>query len=137
MSSIIGAIRGWLKTYPPLANGRMSIDFLPDEAQAYSVFLEPCEKITGHYITGKPKMQCVFVLASTEVHTGEIDQNAVNLGFYDDFACWVQQQNIVQNLPKLNGYEPNWIETTSPGYLYINEINDMARYQIQCRMLYE
>lgn len=135
--SIIDAIRKFLKTYPPLANGRLNIDFLPENAKSYSVFLEPCEEITGHYITGKPKRQCVFVLTSTDVHSSEINQNAVNLKFYDKFRAWMQDQNLSRNYPELDGYEVTWIETTSPGYLYTNEINDMARYQIQCRMTYE
>lgn len=135
--SIIESIRQFLRTYEPLANGRLNIDFLPEKAQAYSVFQEPCESTVGSYITGKPKRQCIFVLASKEVHSSEIDQNAVNLEFYDDFAYWMQEQNIARNFPKLDRYEVTSIETTSPGYLYVNEINDTAQYRIQCRMLYE
>lgn len=135
--SIIDSIRQWLKTYPPLSNGRMNIDFLPDAAQTYSVFLEPCESTVGYYITAKPKRQCVFTLASTEVYSGEINRNAVNLEFYDDFAAWLQDQNLLRNFPQLDRYEVTLIESTSPGYLFTNEINDKARYQIQCRILYE
>ncbi|MGM9621711.1 MAG: hypothetical protein ACI3X2_00080 [Butyricicoccus porcorum] len=135
--SIIESIRQFLRTYEPLANGRLNIDFLPEEAQTYSVFQEPCESNLGHYITGKPKRQCIFVLASKEVHSSEIDQNSVNLEFYDDFASWMQEQNIAGNFPQLDRYEVTSIETTSPGYLYVNEINDTAQYRIQCRMLYE
>lgn len=135
--SIIDAIRKFLKTYPPLADGRLNIDFLPEKAKTYSVFQEPCESTVGHYITGQPKLQCVFVLASKEVYSGEIDQNSVNLEFYDDFARWIQKQNIIRNFPQLEGYTATSIETTSPGYLYVNEINDTAQYRIQCRMNYE
>lgn len=135
--SIVESIRRFLRTYEPLAGGRLNIDFLPEKAKSYSVFLEPCEQTTGYYITGKPKRQCVFVLASKEVYSGEIDQNAVNLEFYDDFAYWLQEQNYVGNFPQLDRYDVISIEATSPGYLYINEINDTAQYRIQCRMLYE
>lgn len=135
--SIIESIRQFIRHYEPLKSGRLNIDFLPEEAQAYSVFMEPCESTVSCYITGKPKRQCVFVLASKEVHSNEIDQNAVNLEFYDDFAYWMQKQNLARNFPKLDRYEVTSIETTSPGYLYVNEINDTAQYRIQCRMTYE
>ena len=39
--TIIDGVRAWLKTYEGLADGRLSVDFLPEEAKSYSVDTVP------------------------------------------------------------------------------------------------
>ena len=37
MKNIMEEVRKFLRTYPPLAEGKLHVDFLPEEAQSYSV----------------------------------------------------------------------------------------------------
>lgn len=43
--TIIDGVRAWLKTYEGLADGRLSVDFLPEEAKSYSVDTVPTTEI--------------------------------------------------------------------------------------------
>lgn len=80
--------------------------------------------------------QLVFVLASRYLFGEEILQQLGNIGFYDDFAAWLETQTLEKNLPTLpEGCTPMKIEATTGGYVMIPG-TDTARYQIQCRLTY-
>ena len=91
--TIIESVRAWLRTYPPLAEGRLGVDYLPEEARTYSVDSVPAEETVKRYLDGSAKKRFLFVLASREFQGDNIQGNTENLAFYEAFSRWVEAQN--------------------------------------------
>ena len=135
--TIIEALRGWLRGYEPLSTGRLAVDFLPKQAQTYSVDSVPCKEEVKRYLDGSSLRQFLFVLSSREFKGEDIRQNTDNLAFYEDFAAWVLQQDRARNFPDLGeGRQARKIEVTSSGYPFQVDEQGTARYQIQLRLGY-
>ena len=134
----IEAVRTWLRTYEPLSSGRLGVDFLPEEAQTYSVDSVPGREIVKQYLDGSTIKQFDFVLASREFFGDSIGQNADNLQWYEDFSAWVARQNRrPKNLPKLaQDRQAQKVEVTTSGYPFQMTSEGKARYQIQLKMTY-
>lgn len=135
----IEAVRSWLRTYPPLAKGRLGVDFLPTQAQTYSVEVVPCKEVVKRYRDGSSVKEFAFVLASREFYQDDIGQNTDNLSFYEDFAQWVEEGNRrgAKRLPPLApGRTAQRVEVTSTGYPFLVDEQGTARYQIQMKLIY-
>ena len=136
--TIIEAIRGWLRSYPPLADGRLGVDCLPEEAKTYSIDAIPGPEIVKQYLDGSTVKQFDFVLASRVFWGDQIIQNTDNLEWYENFSVWVKQQNQKpKHLPELGEYRTaQKIEVTTSGYLFQVSEDGKARYQIQLKLTY-
>lgn len=135
--TIIEALRGWLRTYEPLAAGRLAVDFLPRQVQTYSVDSVPCKEEVKRYLDGSSLRQFLFVMSSREFKGEDIGQNVDNLAFYEAFAAWVLQQNRARNFPDLGeGRQVRKIEVATSGYPFQVDEHGTARYQIQLRLEY-
>lgn len=135
--TIIEAVRGWLRTYPPLSKGRLAVDFLPKQAQAYSVDSVPCKEEVRRYLDGSSLRQFLFTLSSREFKGEDIGQNVDNLAFYEGFSAWVLNQNRARQLPKLgDGRIARKVEVTTSGYPFQVDDHGTSRYQIQLRLEY-
>lgn len=134
----IEAVRAWLRTYEPLAEGRLGVDFLPEDAQAYSVDSVPGPETVKQYLDGSAVRQFDFVLASRVFWGDQIGQNTDNLEWYEAFSAWVRRQNQrPKHLPELGpGRTARKVEVTTSGYPFQVSENGMARYQIQLKMTY-
>lgn len=132
------AIRAWLRTYPPLASGRMGVDFLPEEARTYSVDSVPGPETVKRFLDGSAKKQFDFVVASREFYGNQIGQNTDNLDWYEAFSLWVRKQNQrPRNLPKLaEGRQALSVAVTTSGYPFQVSQDGKARYQIQLKLTY-
>lgn len=135
--TLIESIRDWLKTYPPLGNGRLNVDFLPEKARTYSIDVVPCREMLKAYLDGSSLRQFDFVLASRDFHSADITLNAGNLAFYEDFARWVEAKSRRRDLPVLDqGRMARKVEVTASGYPFLVDEHGTARYQIQLKMTY-
>ncbi len=135
--TIVEAIRGWLRTYEPLSKGRLAVDFLPKQAQTYSVDTVPCKEEIKRYMDGSSLRQFLFTLSSRNFKGENIGQNVDNLAFYEAFSAWVLQQNQTKTFPVLTaGQTARKIEVTTSGYPFFVDEHGTARYQIQMRMEY-
>ena len=74
MKNIMEEVRKFLRTYPPLAEGKLHVDFLPEEAQSYSVEAVPAKEIVRCYVDGSTVRQFLFVVASREFFGDKIRQ---------------------------------------------------------------
>lgn len=134
--NIMEQVRKFLRTYPPLSNDKINVDFLPADARSYSIEVVPAQEIVRSYVDGSSVRQFLFVLASREFYGEKIRQQLDNLGFYQDFSYWMQVQTRTGNLPNLGEKrEATAIEATTSGYAFQVD-TDKARYQIQCRLEY-
>lgn len=136
--TIIESLRAWLRAYPPLASGRLGVDFLPEKAKAYSVDTVPCKEVVKPYLDGSCVKQYLFTLASREFRADDIRENTENLAFYEAFSRWVEDQNRhPRRLPELGGGRTaQRVEVTTSGYPFLVDGHGTARYQIQMKLTY-
>ena len=131
--SMIEAIKEFISKCPLLKNGKINVDYLGNEVSDYSIEVVPADVVIQKYLDGSEDRQLICVFASRESYSEDVIQNILNSKFYEDFSEWIETQNDNGILPQIDGIES--IECTSPGYAFQTSEN-MARYQIQMRVLY-
>lgn len=136
---IIDSIRKFIRSCPHLQEFegaiKVNVDYLGDESTVYSIDEVPCDPIIKKYVNGDSIRQYEFIFASRESYGPDVLNNISNSGFYEDFANWIEEQNIISNLPKLENKECRTIECLTNGYAFQTDV-DKARYQIQMRITY-
>lgn len=134
--TIIESVRNFLKDCPLLSDGKINVDFLPADAVAYSVDVTPITPVVKRYIDGSSLRQFAFVFATRTYYGDHLRQQIDNIGFFEAFAEWIEDQNRARKFPDLGeGRVVRSLEVTTSGYVFAPE-TDMARYQIQCRLTY-
>lgn len=138
--AIIESIRDYIMECPFLEELKeVNVDFLPDNPDTYSIEQTPSEPIVKRYMDGTTDRQITFVFACRMSYSDELINNINNSGFFERFQDWLFDNSEEGILPELDeGLIPEKIEAISSGYLYdiSGDLNN-ARYQIQCRLLYE
>lgn len=134
--SIIETLHGYINQYEPLQDDRINVDFLPADAGSYSLDAVPCKEWVRRYIDGSGEKQFLFNLCSREAMDETLRRQMDNLGFYEDFARWLDRQTMAGVLPDLGeGRRVRRLECTSSGYVFLQDTNT-AKYQIQCKLTY-
>ena len=137
---IIESIKNYIMTCPFLDElSNVNVDFLPEDPLTYSIEQTPSEPILKKYLDGSTERQITFVFACRMFYSDEIINNINNSGFFEKFQEWLFENSENDILPELEeGLIPYRIEAISNGYLYdISGDLSNARYQIQCRLIYE
>ena len=132
---IIASIREYVLACPFLKDGKVNIDYLPDE-MAYSIDPIGGDPIYKRYTDGKCIRQFQFSLTSKEAYDGDARTGIENSGFYQYFEEWVEQNNMNDILPELEGHVPIRVDVLLSGFLFSMDA-EFGRYQLQCRLLYE
>lgn len=138
--SIIESIRDYIMACPHLGElAKVNVDFLPEDPATYSIEQTPSEPVVKKYLDGTTDRQITFVFACRMFYSDELINNINNSGFFEKFQDWLFNNSEEGILPELDdGLIPDRIEAISSGYLYdISGDLSNARYQIQCRLLYE
>lgn len=134
--TIIESLKKYLNRYAPLAKSRLNVDFLPAEANSYSIEPVATSPVVKRYADGSTIRQFLFVLASREPFGAHLRQQIDNLSFYEEFEAWLEEKNEAGDFPELSGgREVRSMETVTSGYAFVPG-TDTARYQIQCRLKY-
>ena len=139
--TIIEAVRNYIKTCPYLKEFedevvKVNIDKLEEESTVYSIDESVFEPVVKKYIDGSAEMQYVFLFASREDYGQDFFQNIQNIGFYEDFSKWLDDNTKQGILPDLGeGKKACRIKAISNGYAFQTDV-DKARYQIQIRLEY-
>lgn len=135
--TIIEGVRAWLKTYEGLADGRLSVDFLPEDAKSYSVDSVPTTEIVKRYLDGSSVRQFLFCISSREFFSDNITQNVDNLAFYEGLAAWLERKNRLRQFPSIGDDRTvRSVEISSTAYPFIVDEHGTARYQLQLRLTY-
>lgn len=135
--TIIDGVRAWLKTYEGLADGRLSVDFLPEEAKSYSVDTVPTTEIVKRYLDGSSIRQYLFCVSSREFYSDDIAQNVDNQAFYEGLSSWLESKRKRRQFPDIGtGRTVRTIEISSTAYPFIVDDHGTARYQLQLRLTY-
>ena len=137
---IIESVKNFILTCPHLAElSAVNVDFLPDSPDTYSLEEVPTNSVIQTYLDGTQERQFVFVFASRFYYSDETRNNIENSGFYEDFSDWLDEQTNKGIFPVMrDGLTPSKIEAMSSGYLFdVSGDLSNARYQIQCRLIYD
>lgn len=132
---IIESIRNYILTCDFLKDGKVNVDYLPDE-MAYSIEPIGGNPIYKKYADGKCLKQFSFAFMSVEAYDGDARTAIAASGFYQFFEEWIEENNMKEVLPDLEGHTSVRIDVLQSGYLFSTEA-DLGRYQIQCRLIYE
>ncbi|WP_304509670.1 hypothetical protein [Anaerotignum sp.] len=134
--SITEMIREFFCTCPLLKEGVIHVDYLGICPTEYSIDGVPAKKEVKSYIDGSALCQFVFTFGSVEKYSDDVDTNLANSGFYEKFAAWLKEKSKKKELPDLgDSCQPLRIEAEGDGYV-IDARENIARYQIQCRLIY-
>lgn len=136
MKPLIECVRDFVMTFPELKDGCLYVDYLGSQAVAYCVEAIPCSPVYRRYTDGGCMKQFLFLFASREWYSADVNTCIDNLRFYELFAEWIEEQNRSGSLPDLDGRTPVSIEVLTGGYAFDGDSNT-ARYQIQMRLIYE
>lgn len=135
--TIIDGVRAWLKTYEGLADGQLSVDFLPEEAKSYSVDTVPTTEIVKRYLDGSSIRQYLFCVSSREFYSDNIAQNVDNQAFYEGLAAWLERKSKLRQFPNIGtGRTVRSIEISSTAYPFVVDEHGTARYQLQLKLTY-
>lgn len=137
VNPIINSIRDYILLCPLLSDERkVNVDYLGTE-MSYSINPQPSTPILKQYVDGGSQRQLQFDFTSNEDYDENARTEIENSGFYEEFESWIIEQNRNRIFPTLDGNRtPIKVETLTSGYLFDNDENK-ARYQIQCRLIYE
>lgn len=134
--TVIESLREWFKEYGGLA-GRLDVDFLPEEADTYSLDTIPCEEVLKRYMDGGTMRQYQFAVSSRRAYDRNIEQNVDNLGFFEGLTEWVEKRAKARELPNMGeGKTARKLVVTSNAYPFVVTEDGKARYQIQMRLEY-
>lgn len=131
---IIESIRNYILTCDFLKGGKVNVDYLPDE-MSYSIDPIGGDPIYKRYTDGGCLKQFQFALTSKEAYDGDARTGIANSGFYQFLEEWIEDNNMLDIYPKLEGHTPVRVEIMQSGYLFSTEA-DLGRYQIICRLIY-
>lgn len=141
MSTIIESVRNYIKTCPYLKEFedeivKVNVDKLEEESTVYSINESVFDPILKRYIDGSSERQFVFVFASRESYGKDVIENINNIGFYEDFADWLDNNSKQGILPSLGeGKQALSIQAITNGYAFQTDI-EKAQYQIQIQLKY-
>ena len=138
--SIVESVKNFIVTCPYLHElEKFGVDFLPEEKNAFSIEEIPVNTIIKEFIDGSSERQFVFVIAARLHYSDEIRNNIDNSGLFENLQQWLDDCSKNGTLPTMaEGLTPFKIEAQSNGYLFdVNGDLAKARYQIQCRLIYD
>lgn len=111
-------------------------DYCNEDAVSYCVETSAKSKLLETYVDGSQILQLSFVFSSKEVMSDYDNVNIENTIFYEKFSDWVEEQNIIGNLPQLEGRLSSIsVTVVSHGYIVQSEA-DRGRYEIQMNLKY-
>lgn len=105
-------IKEWLEKCPLLNNGKINVDYLKDKIGSYSIDQTPSNPIVKKYMDGGKLKQITFDFSVQAPISSQAIVNLANSKFCEDFMEWVEEQNELDNLPKIDGIRE--VTCTSP-----------------------
>lgn len=134
-------LRAWFRTCPVLNKKfHLRVDYSADTPTEYAIYALPStiayrENVLGEMIPNDIQ-EINFIFASNEYWGADEKQNLENHTVYQEIVAWVNEQNALQNFPKIpEGRVKSIVPTLTQ---YVTEVSaNTARYQIQLKMSYK
>lgn len=136
--SIISSLKTYLAGYNELKDDApLWVDYLGATPTEYVIVPLAGAEIVEHYINGSSLREFPFAFQSVESTADELER-LETLGFYEEFAAWLESQTAASTLPTLaSGQVATKIEALGRAYLYQQGESNTGIYQIQCKLTYE
>ena len=120
---------------PLLKDGAFHLDYLGSEAINYAIVQRVhSDPVIRQYTDGEKIKQYSFSFMSIEQYSEQIQDQIEASGFYEELEKWIDEQDKIKNFPDIPGVIG--IEAIAPGYLFDLTAVNMAKYEIQCRVIY-
>jgi len=135
--TVIEAVQNYIQTYTGLPSGApVWVDYLGLMPSQFTVQAMPGARVVEIYLDGSRLREFPFVLAFMG-STADDAARLANVGFFEAFADWLEQQTEAEVFPTLlAGKTPEKIEALGWGYLFELGESETGVYQIQCRLTY-
>lgn len=134
MANEMEKIKEWIETCPLLEGNNINVDYLDNDVYSYSIDKTPTQPQVVKFIDGTGgKYQITFDFTIQLPLSPAIIDNLTNSQFGEDFMNWVETQNLIENLPDIDGAFS--IECTSPNYV-LQKQDTVAIYIIQMNFTY-
>ena len=136
--TIIESLKTYLADYSELKDDApLWVDFLGPKPTQYTIIALAGPIIVSTYINGSSEREFPFAFRSVESTADELER-LETLGFYEEFAAWLESQTAAGVLPTLaEGQVAVNAMALGRAYLYQQGESQTGIYQIQCRLLYE
>jgi len=136
--TIIESLKTYLADYSELKDDApLWVDFLGPKPTEYTIIALAGPIIVGTYINGASEREYPFAFRSVESTADELER-LETLGFYEEFAAWLESQTVAGEFPTLAaGQTPTKIKALGQGYLYQEGESNTGIYQVQCKLEYE
>lgn len=136
--TIIESVQEYITAYAGLeSNAPVWVNKLLESIPAYSIDPLPGGGIVAKDVIGNTERKFVFALHSVKSTADKLATMA-NIGFYEAFSDWLENQSKSGMLPNLGiGKTPTRIEVLGQGYLYEQGESNTGVYQVQCALYYE
>ena len=133
---IIEGVRDYLKDFTV---GPVLVDFLAADDGSFSIEETPSNQVVREYVTGDSDRQFLFIFASRMFYATEDNRNNIeNLHLFEKLSAWFESNNNSGVFPDLGDTrKANAVTAQTGGYLFaVDGGQELARYQIQCRVDY-
>jgi len=135
--TIIESLKTYLADYSELKDDApLWVDFLGPKPTQYTIIALAGPIIVNTYIDGSSEREYPFAFRSVESTADELER-LETLGFYEEFAAWLESQTAAGEFPALaEGQTPTKIKALGRGYLYQEGESNTGIYQVQGRLEY-
>ena len=133
-------LRLWFRGCPALLrSNRLRVDYLSEKPDEYSINAVPSTLRTHENILGEEVLDDIqtenFIFASRSPYGADIQQNLMNLAFFQSVMTWILEKNTAREFPQWNGGRVKSIMPTLTAYPAQIGTN-AAKYQIQLKVTY-
>lgn len=123
-----------------LAGDILNFNFSPESPDSFSLVTEYSDKVVKKFINGDSRKAYGFTIAIIKNYsTAGDDLNLECMNFAQGFMDWIEEQNKKRIFPKFGDdceIESMEVLQNMPNLAGINAGAGLAKYMIQCRVLY-
>lgn len=120
--------------------GRLLFNYSPDE-ESIGMITDYSDKVVKSFVTGRKRKAygLSFIIVRPYSTDPGDDLNLEAMNFAQAFMDWIDQQNQTKSFPDMGGdctVEQIEVLQNMPNLAAVNAEEGIARYMIQCRILY-
>ena len=133
-------LREWFRKCPALERmKRFRVDYMAEKPEEYTINSVPSTLRYHENILGEEVLDDIqtvnYVFASRSPYGADVEQNLLNLGFFQSVVNWILEKNAERDFPEWEGGVIRSIVPTLTAYPAQIGTN-AAKYQIQLKVTY-
>lgn len=136
VNSIIEGLTDYFLQCPLLKAGVFRVNALGSEPVEYALESAITSPVVQTYVDGSSIRQYQFNFNSREAYSMDRIMAVQAESFYEEFCNWVEEQNVIGNLPAMpEGCEAQTLTVLAPGFM-LDATMENAFYQVQMNLQY-